>query len=97
MVADGRPARKWIGYRAHAPAGGLNQPGRHPRAEREDRGRAGAARLRRTLPVRVRRGSRWRGTARIDGLAAYDVQHARVIGRCEPTTGIKPFTARWSR
>ena len=26
-------------------------------------------------------------------LAAYDVHHARVIGRCEPTTGIKPFTA----
>ena len=26
-------------------------------------------------------------------LAAYDVHHARVIGRCEPTTGIEPFTA----
>jgi transposase len=26
-------------------------------------------------------------------LAAYDVHRARVIGRCEPTTGIKPFTA----
>ncbi len=26
-------------------------------------------------------------------LAAYDVHQARVIGRCEPTTGIKPFTA----
>jgi transposase len=26
-------------------------------------------------------------------LAAYDVHHARVTGRCEPTTGIKPFTA----
>jgi hypothetical protein len=26
-------------------------------------------------------------------LAAYDVHHARVMGRCEPTTGIKPFTA----
>ncbi len=25
-------------------------------------------------------------------LAAYDVHHARVIGRCEPTTGIAPFT-----
>jgi len=26
-------------------------------------------------------------------LAAYDVHHARVIGRLEPKTGIKPFTA----
>ena len=26
-------------------------------------------------------------------LAAYDVHRANVIGRCEPTTGIKPFTA----
>ena len=26
-------------------------------------------------------------------LAAYDVHHAKVTGRCEPTTGIKPFTA----
>ena len=26
-------------------------------------------------------------------LAAYDVHHARVMGRCEPSTGIKPFTA----
>ena len=26
-------------------------------------------------------------------LAAYDVQRARVFGRCEPSTGIKPFTA----
>jgi transposase len=26
-------------------------------------------------------------------LAAYDVHHARVIGRCAPTTGIEPFTA----
>jgi transposase len=26
-------------------------------------------------------------------LAAYDVHHARVIGRCETTTGIKPFMA----
>ena len=26
-------------------------------------------------------------------LAAYDVHRARVIGRCEPSTGIKPFTA----
>jgi len=26
-------------------------------------------------------------------LAAYDVQHARVFGRCEPSTGSKPFTA----
>ena len=26
-------------------------------------------------------------------LAAYDVHHAHVIGRCEPTTGIEPFTA----
>ena len=26
-------------------------------------------------------------------LAAYDVHRARVTGRCEPTTGIKPFTA----
>jgi transposase len=26
-------------------------------------------------------------------LAAYDVHHARVMGRCEQTTGIRPFTA----
>ncbi|MFG2639091.1 IS630 family transposase [Streptomyces sp. NPDC048362] len=26
-------------------------------------------------------------------LAAYDVHHAKVMGRCEPSTGIKPFTA----
>jgi transposase len=26
-------------------------------------------------------------------LAAYDVHRARVIGRCEPSTGIRPFTA----
>jgi len=26
-------------------------------------------------------------------LAAYDVHHAHVIGRCAPTTGIEPFTA----
>jgi hypothetical protein len=26
-------------------------------------------------------------------LAAYDVHRAQVIGRCEPTTGIAPFTA----
>jgi transposase len=26
-------------------------------------------------------------------LAAYDVHQARVMGRCEPTTGIRPFTA----
>ena len=26
-------------------------------------------------------------------LAAYDVHRARVLGRCEPSTGIKPFTA----
>lgn len=26
-------------------------------------------------------------------LAAYDIHRARVIGRCEPATGIKPFTA----
>jgi hypothetical protein len=25
--------------------------------------------------------------------AAYDARHARVFGRCEPSTGIKPFTA----
>ncbi|WP_230202913.1 transposase [Parafrankia discariae] len=26
-------------------------------------------------------------------LATYDVHHVRVMGRCEPSTGIKPFTA----
>ena len=26
-------------------------------------------------------------------LAAYDVHRARVMGRCEPATGIRPFTA----
>jgi hypothetical protein len=26
-------------------------------------------------------------------LAAYDVHRAQAMGRCEPSTGIKPFTA----
>ena len=44
-------------------------------------------------PVRPRRVEfeyRRRGT--LAYLAAYDVHHAKVIGRCAPTTGIAPFT-----
>ena len=29
-------------------------------------------------------------------LAAYDVHRAKTFGRCEDTTGIAPFTPRWS-
>jgi hypothetical protein len=28
-------------------------------------------------------------------VAAYDVHRAQVRGRCEPSTGIKPFTGWW--
>lgn len=41
-------------------------------------------------PMRVENEYRRHGT--LAYLAAYDVHHARVIGRCETTTGIKPFT-----
>jgi transposase-like protein len=49
------------------------------------------------LPPGPRRAMRFeseyvrRGT--VAYLAAYDVHRARVMGRCEPSTGIKPFTA----
>jgi len=42
-------------------------------------------------PVRVENEYQRHGT--LAYLAAYDVQHARVIGRCDSTTGIVPFTA----
>jgi transposase len=42
-------------------------------------------------PMRVENEYKRHGT--LAYLAAYDIHHARVIGRCEPTTGIKPFTA----
>ena len=49
------------------------------------------------LPVGPRRAARIESEYRRHGtlayLAAYDVHRARVFGRCEPTTGIKPFTA----
>lgn len=40
-------------------------------------------------PMRVEHEYR-RGGAQAD-LAAWDVQRARLFGRCEPTTGIEPF------
>jgi transposase len=42
-------------------------------------------------PVRVENEYQRHGT--LAYLAAYDVHHARVIGRCDSTTGIAPFTA----
>jgi transposase len=42
-------------------------------------------------PIRVEHEYRRGGT--LAYLAAYDVHRAHVIGRCEPTTGITPFTA----
>lgn len=45
-------------------------------------------------PGRVRRQEfEYRREGTLAYLAAYDVHHARVIGRCAPTTGIEPFTA----
>jgi transposase len=41
----------------------------------------------------MRAESEYRRRGTLAYLAAYDVHRARVIGRCEPTTGIKPFTA----
>lgn len=44
-------------------------------------------------PGRVRRVEfEYRRGGTLAYLAAYDVHHARVIGRCAPTTGIAPFT-----
>jgi transposase len=57
------------------------------------------ARMRIHLPLpagpqrAVRVESEYRRYGTLAYLAAYDVHHARVMGRCEPTTGIKPFTA----
>jgi len=42
-------------------------------------------------PVRVNHDYRRRGA--LAYLAAYDVHHGQVFGRCEPSTGIKAFTA----
>jgi transposase len=45
-------------------------------------------------PGRVRRQEfEYRRGGTLAYLAAYDVHHARVIGRCAPSTGIEPFTA----
>ena len=41
----------------------------------------------------MRAESEYRRCGTLAYLAAYDVHRARVIGRCEPSTGIKPFTA----
>jgi hypothetical protein len=41
-------------------------------------------------PVRVEHEYKRRGA--LDYFAAWDVHHARVIGRCEPKTGILPFS-----
>jgi transposase len=41
----------------------------------------------------VRGESEYRRFGTLAYLAAYDVHRARVFGRCEPSTGIKPFTA----
>lgn len=44
-------------------------------------------------PGRVRRQEfEYRRGGTLAYLAAYDVHHARVIGRCAPSTGIEPFT-----
>jgi hypothetical protein len=42
-------------------------------------------------PARIE--SEYRRYGTLAYLAAYDVHRARVMGRCEPSTGIKPFTA----
>ena len=45
-------------------------------------------------PGRIRRQEfEYRRGGTLAYLAAYDVHHARVIGRCAPTTGIEPFAA----
>ncbi len=57
------------------------------------------ARMRIHLPLpagpgrAMRTESEYRRNGTLAYLAAYDVHQARVIGRCEPSTGIKPFTA----
>jgi transposase len=57
------------------------------------------ARMRIHLPLppgpgrAMRAESEYRRYGTLAYLAAYDVHHARVFGRCEPSTGIKPFTA----
>ena len=54
-------------------------------------------RIHTALPPGPRRAMRAESEYARDGtlayLAAYDVHRARVIGRCEPSTGIRPFTA----
>jgi hypothetical protein len=54
-------------------------------------------RLHLTLPAgpgrAVRAESEYHRFGTLAYLAAYDVHRARVFGRCEPSTGIKPFTA----
>ncbi|TNC25116.1 hypothetical protein FG385_15835 [Amycolatopsis alkalitolerans] len=49
-----------------------------------------ADRPRRGRPVRVE--SEYTRGGTLAYLAAYDVHRARVFGRCEPTTGIAPFS-----
>jgi transposase len=57
------------------------------------------ARMRIHLPLppgpgrAMRAESEYRRCGTLAYLAAYDVHRARVFGRCEPSTGIKPFTA----
>ena len=57
------------------------------------------ARMRIHLPLppgprrAMRAESEYRRYGTLAYLAAYDVHRAKVIGRCEPSTGIKPFTA----
>jgi hypothetical protein len=58
------------------------------------------ARMRIHLPLRRGRGRAMRAESEYHRLgtlvylAAYDVHRAQVMGRCEPTTGIRPFRAR---
>jgi transposase len=63
------------------------KPGIQARERIHTTGSAGPGRR----PLRVESEYRRHGT--LAYFAAYDVHHARVIGRCAPTTGIAPFTA----
>jgi len=57
------------------------------------------ARMRIHLPLppgpgrAMRAESEYRRYGTLAYLAGYDIRRARVTGRCEPTTGIRPFTA----
>src|SRR5919201_1099748 len=60
-----------------------------------DRPRAGRARRHATVPVAAGRPAlvefEYRRGGTLAYLAAWDVHHARIFGRCEPKTGIEPF------